>query len=290
MGGWLVLLLLPSSAAARASERRRRHKFAASTIPSFPIPIQTRLPYETQWPREPPPPPPFPAQEQQRAPHAGAAGPSDMHAAQRAFAASARPPPTATTPMPPPRSLPFEGMPPPPSRPPASKQPKQQPGQQQQPRQQQQQPAPPLLPAARQARRLLLEKLEAAGVGACDDGVGVGGGGGGRWPWLAAERRDAQGRRPGMRRMGPWHACLDGPRHETRFALPLLRHASPRRPSPPLSSSPSPHACAGEPNYDPSTLHVPAAALAAMSDFVRQFWSLKARAMDLGELSRTERP
>lgn len=38
---------------------------------------------------------------------------------------------------------------------------------------------------------------------------------------------------------------------------------------------------AGSPGYDPSTLHIPPEALAAMSEFPRQFWSIKARCMDL---------
>ncbi|KAI8475530.1 MAG: muts domain V-domain-containing protein [Monoraphidium minutum] len=37
----------------------------------------------------------------------------------------------------------------------------------------------------------------------------------------------------------------------------------------------------GEAGYDPSTLHVPAAALAAMSEFNKQFWGIKSRCMDL---------
>jgi hypothetical protein len=38
---------------------------------------------------------------------------------------------------------------------------------------------------------------------------------------------------------------------------------------------------AGSPGYDPSTLFIPLAALASMSEFPRQFWGLKARAMDI---------
>ena len=37
----------------------------------------------------------------------------------------------------------------------------------------------------------------------------------------------------------------------------------------------------GEPGYDPSTLHIPAAALAAMTEFNKQYWAIKSRAMDL---------
>ncbi|WIA19151.1 hypothetical protein OEZ85_003799 [Tetradesmus obliquus] len=42
-----------------------------------------------------------------------------------------------------------------------------------------------------------------------------------------------------------------------------------------------PCAPAGSPGYDPSTLLIPPAALASMSEFMRQFWGLKARAMDI---------
>jgi hypothetical protein len=37
----------------------------------------------------------------------------------------------------------------------------------------------------------------------------------------------------------------------------------------------------GEPGYDPSTLHVPAAALRDMTEFNKQYWAIKSRAMDL---------
>jgi hypothetical protein len=38
---------------------------------------------------------------------------------------------------------------------------------------------------------------------------------------------------------------------------------------------------AGSPGYDPSSLLIPPAALASMSEFPRQFWGLKARSMDI---------
>lgn len=49
-----------------------------------------------------------------------------------------------------------------------------------------------------------------------------------------------------------------------------IKHALPRvAPCLPASFAPLPP---GSPGYDPSTLHIPPAALAAMSDFGRQFW------------------
>jgi hypothetical protein len=39
--------------------------------------------------------------------------------------------------------------------------------------------------------------------------------------------------------------------------------------------------CAGQPGYDPSTLHLPPAALKALNAFSRQFWKIKARCMEL---------
>lgn len=58
-------------------------------------------------------------------------------------------------------------------------------------------------------------------------------------------------------------------RHLSNKRLSALQPVRPR-PCPP-----------GHPDYDPTTLLVPQAALAAMTPFGRQFWALKARAMDL---------